>query len=70
MRQFGILLLFAGVIGFFYCGDQAKRFEAAPEGVSVSEGWRYPATRWDMGRYASAAGAGIGFLLAMFPKGR
>jgi len=25
---------------------------------------------WEAGRYACAAGAGLGFLLALFPKGR
>jgi hypothetical protein len=70
MRSFGIVLLIAGVAGFLYCGDQAQRYEPVPDGVSLSDGLRYPAAKWDAGRYASAAGAGIGFLLAMFPKGR
>jgi hypothetical protein len=70
MRNFGIVLMLAGALGFFYCGGQAALYEPVPEGVSLSEGWRYPAGRWDTGRYACAAAAGMGFLLAMFPKGR
>lgn len=70
MRNFGIILLVLGVAGFFYCGDQAKRYEPVPDGKSISESFDYPAGRWEVGRYACAFGAGLGFLLAMFPKGR
>ena len=41
-----------------------------PEGISVTEGLRQPAGRWEMARFGCGAAAGIGLLMAMFPKGR
>jgi hypothetical protein len=70
MRNLGWILLLAGVIGFFYCGDQVKRYGPAPEGAAIGESLKHPAGRWEVGRYACAFAAGVGALLAMFPKGR
>ena len=39
-------------------------------GLSVGESLEQPAGRWEMARYACAAAAGFGLLMAMFPKGR
>ena len=70
MRNFGGILLLLGIIGFFYASTQMEEHEPLPAGVSVSEGLEKPAGRWEMARYACAGAAGIGLLLALFPKGR
>ena len=70
MRNFGAILLLLGLIGFFYASSQASEHQPAPEGASVSEELETPAGRWEMLRYASAGAAGLGLLLALFPKGR
>ena len=70
MRNFGGILLLLGVIGFFYASSRMEKHEPLPQGVSVSQGLDKPAGRWEMARYACAGGAGIGLLLALFPKGR
>ena len=41
-----------------------------PAEVELGDYLRYEAGKWELGRYVSAGLAGIGFLLAMFPKGR
>ena len=48
MRNFGIVLLLGGVLGYFYFGDQGS----------------------EAGRYGAAFAAFLGFVLALFPKGR
>lgn len=70
MRNFGGILLLAGIIGFFYCGSEMSKYEPVPEGKTAVESLGYPAGRYEVGRWASACAAGFGFLLAMFPKGR
>ncbi len=70
MRNLGLILLVAGIAGFFYCGSQASRFEPLPLGMSVGESLETDRGKWDAGRYACAAGAFVGILLAMAPQGR
>lgn len=70
MRQFGLTLLVLGIVGFLGSSDQAGKAGPAPQGASLSETLRHPAGRWEAARFASGVAAGIGFLLAMFPKGR
>jgi hypothetical protein len=70
MRTFGAILLLLGVLGFFYASSRLGEVEPLPEGLSVSEGLRYPAGRWDLARYGCAAIGGFGLLMALFPKGR
>jgi hypothetical protein len=70
MRNFGGILLLLGILGFLYASSQLERREPVPPGVSLSEGLERPAGRWELGRYACAGAAGIGLLLALFPKGR
>ncbi len=70
MRNFGGVLLLLGIVGFFYCSSRLSEATPLPPGMSVSDGLNQPAGRWEMGRYASAAAAGLGLLLMMFPKGR
>ena len=70
MRNFGGILLVLGVLGFFYTSSRLEDATPLPEGLSVSEGLREPAGRWEMARYGFAAAAGFGLLMAMFPKGR
>jgi hypothetical protein len=70
MRNFGGILLLLGILGFFYAGSQLEKHEPVPPGVSVSEGLQTPSGRWEVARYVCAGAAGIGLLLALFPKGR
>lgn len=70
MRNFGLVLLLAGVAGVFYCSSQVSRFEPLREGLSVSESMETDRGKWEAGRYACAAGAVVGLLLAMMPQGR
>lgn len=70
MRNFGLVLLVAGVAGVFYCSSQAKQFEPVREGLTVSETLETDRGKWEAGRYACAAGAFVGILLAMMPQGR
>lgn len=70
MRNFGWLMVVAGIAAFFYCGQQAARFEPLPPGLSVTESLDTERGQWDAGRYAGAAGALTGLLLAMMPQGR
>lgn len=70
MRNFGFVLLLAGVAGFFYCSSRAAEFEPLRDGLSVSESLETERGRWDTGRYACAAAAFMGIVLAMVPQGR
>jgi hypothetical protein len=70
MRNFGIMLLLAGLAGAFYCTQQMARFEPLREGYTVSESLETDRGKWEAGRYACAAGAFVGILLAMMPQGR
>jgi hypothetical protein len=70
MRNFGAILLLAGILGFFYSSSRLSDAEPLPEGLTISEGIERPAGRWEMIRYACAGAAGFGLLMAMFPKGR
>ena len=70
MRNFGAVLLLLGLLGFFYSSSRLDEVEPPPEGLSISEGLKEPAGRWEMARYGCGAAAGVGLLMAMFPKGR
>ena len=70
MRNFGGIMLLLGVLGFFYCGGQRDNYPPLQEGLSLSDSWQQPAGKWEVGRYACAAVAGFGLLMAFFPKGR
>ena len=70
MRNFGLIVMLLGILGFFYCSSRGSRLEPVPEGKSVSETLEYEAGRWELGRYVCAGAGMIGLLLAFFPKGR
>jgi hypothetical protein len=70
MRNLGILALVVGILGFLYAGDRAQQEEPMPPGLTATESLSYPAGRWEMARFGLAGLAGLGLLLAMFPKGR
>ena len=70
MRNFGLILLILGIFGFFYCGSQLEKLEPVPPGLSAGEGFKYPAGKWEVARYACGGIAGFGLLMAFFPKGR
>ena len=70
MRNLGAILLVLGILGFFYTSSRLDEAAPLPEGLSVSEGLKEPAGRWEMARYGCAAAAGFGLLMAMLPKGR
>jgi hypothetical protein len=70
MRNFGSILMILGIGGFFYCSSRLSEAQPLSPDLSISDGLKQPAGRWEMGRYGCAAAAGFGLLMAMFPKGR
>jgi hypothetical protein len=70
MRNLGGILILVGVIGFFYCSSQLEGATPPAPDTSLSEAIASPGGRWEFGRYACAGAAGIGVILALFPKGR
>jgi len=70
MRSSGMILLLLGIIAFFYCTSELSSLSPVPADVALGDYLRYEAGKWELGRYVGAALAGIGFLLALFPKGR
>jgi hypothetical protein len=70
MRTLGGILLLGGLLGFFYCTSQLEGVEPLPEGMDVMESVRHPTGRYEVGRWAALCVAGIGVLLALYPKGR
>ena len=70
MRSFGLILLFGGILAFLYCTSRLSELSPVPAEVSLGDYLRYEAGKWELGRYLSVGMAGIGFLFALFPKGR
>jgi hypothetical protein len=70
MRNFGLILLVAGVAGFLYCSAQLSGLDPLPADLALSDYLRNAAGRFELGRYVSLAAALIGFLLSVFPQGR
>ena len=70
MRNFGMLMVVAGIVGFFYCSSELSKHEPVPEGLSMSRSWEYPAGKLEVGRYAGVAAAFVGVLFVMAPQGR
>ena len=70
MRSTGLILLFGGILAFLYCTSRLSELSPVPAAVELGDYLRYEAGKWELGRYLSAGVAGIGFLLALFPKGR
>ena len=70
MRNFGLLLVVAGIAGVFYCSSQMSRFEPLREGYTVAESLETDRGKWEAGRYACAAGAVMGVLFILMPQGR
>jgi hypothetical protein len=70
MRNFGAILLLAGILGFFYASSQTGDHEPPPPTPTLSEELGTSAGRWELLRYACAGAAGLGLLMALFPKGR
>jgi hypothetical protein len=68
MRNLGLLLLFAGALGFFYASSRLSNMNELPEGASISEALEHPTGRWEMARYGAAGAAAFGLLLAAFGK--
>lgn len=70
MRNFGAVLLLAGLFGFYYCSTRMTAAGPIPEGKSISESLEYEAGKWEIGRYVAAFLGGVGVLMAFYPKGR
>ena len=70
MRNFGSILMIVGIAGFFYCSSRLSEVAPLAPELSIDEGLKQPAGRWDMARYGCAGVAAFGLLMAMFPKGR
>ena len=56
MRNFGAILLLAGILGFFYSSSRLEQQTPLPEGLTVRESLELPAGRWEIARYAWLAG--------------
>lgn len=70
MRNFGLIAMLVGIIGFFYAGDQMSQLDPVPEGLSITRTLEHPAGKWQVAQYAAAFLGAFGGLMAMFPKGR
>ncbi len=70
MRNLGGVLLLLGALSFFYCSARLSNLDPVPAGSSIGQSLGYPAGRFEVARYGAAMAAGIGVLLALFPKGR
>jgi hypothetical protein len=70
MRNLGAVLVVLGILGFLYSSSRLEESAPLPQGLTISESLKEPAGRWEVARYACAAAAGFGVLMAMFPKGR
>jgi hypothetical protein len=70
MRNLGGALLLLGALGFFYCSARLSNLDPVPAGLSIRDTLQYTAGRFELGRYAAALAGAIGFILALFPKGR
>jgi hypothetical protein len=69
MRNFGGILILLGAIGFFYASSEMQGVPPAPD-TSISDALATPGGKWEIARYVCAGAAGVGVLLALFPKGR
>ena len=70
MRNLGLIFLFGGILVFFYCTTQLSGLDPVPAQATLGQYFDYPAGRFEIGRYAAVCVAGIGLLLALFPRGR
>ena len=70
MRTFGLILLVAGVVGFFYCSRQMADLAPVPAEYSVEESLQTDRGKMEAGRFAAAGGVIVGLLLIFFPQGR
>ena len=70
MRTFGYLLLIAGCAAFYYCNQQLDRLEPLPAEYSVEDSLRTDRGKMEAGRFAAAAAAAMGLVLALYPEGR
>jgi hypothetical protein len=70
VRKWGLVLLMAGVLGFFYCSGQLSNLDPVPEGVEISDYTDYEAGKFELARYAAAIVGLIGGLMTLFPAGR
>jgi hypothetical protein len=66
----GLVLLAAGLLGFFYCATQLSDMEPVPDGVELREYTQYEAGTLELARYAAAIVGLIGLLMTLFPSGR
>ena len=70
MRTFGLLMIVAGIVGFFYCSSHMSGLPEIPDGTALGDYVRTDAGRYELGRYLSLMSGFIGLLLYFFPKGR
>jgi hypothetical protein len=70
VRKFGLVVMCASALAFFYASGRVSKAPPMPEGLEVSETIRYEQGKWELARYAAAAGGVIGLLFLFFPEGR
>jgi hypothetical protein len=70
MRNFGLALLIAGCVGFYYSSQRMESLAPLPSDVAVEDAMRTDRGKWEAARYASVGGVVIGLLFIFFPQGR
>lgn len=70
MRTFGLILIVAGVAGFYYCSQQLANLQPLPAEYSVEDSLRTDRGKMEAGRFLSAGGVIIGLLFVVYPQGR
>lgn len=70
MRNFGLVLIVAGIAGFVYCTSEMKGLEPLSANAELADYWRNTVGRLELGRFVAAAAALFGLLMAFFPQGR
>ena len=70
MRTFGYIVFIAGCFGRYHYNEQVKRHDPLPAGYSIEDSLRTDRGKMEAGRFAGAAVAAIGLVLAFFPEGK
>ena len=70
MRNFGAVLIVAGLFGFYYCSTRMAAVGPVPEGKSISESLEYEGGKWEVARYGAAFLGVLGVLMTLYPRGR
>jgi hypothetical protein len=70
MRTFGYVLLIAGCFAAYQCHQRMQSLPPLPEGYNIEQSLSTDRGKMEVGRFAGAAVAAIGLVLAFFPEGK